>query len=125
MEDIDNENRLKEIYNTLRVVEFDAQWIDKFYEFEPYEDLLRSLRREVSRMPVKNNFLLKSNCLTMQHMISAVLSVIRRKKSHLSRRPDFQRRPLIPRRRNCKSIRILQIIKNTHFSQQNHSIDCF
>lgn len=56
MEDIDIENRLKEIYNIIRVVDREAEYIEDFYEFEPYEELLRNLRHEVSLMQVNNNF---------------------------------------------------------------------
>lgn len=54
MEETDIENRLKEIYYIVRVIDRDAQWIEDYYEFEPYEELLRSLRREVRLMQVEN-----------------------------------------------------------------------
>lgn len=81
-------SRFREIFNTLLVIKSDTDYIDNFYEFEPYENLLRRLRREVRSMVTDNNFLLETDQITMQPMISAVLSVITRKKSRLSRRSE-------------------------------------
>lgn len=92
MNDTYIENRLKDIYNIVTVIDRETEYIEDFYEFEPSEELLRNLRNEVRLMQVNNNFLLENDKRYMLLMISAVLSVIHRKKSRLSRQDNFVRR---------------------------------